>query len=505
MEAQGESMKNLSNKKIATNIIRVSLLRNIFFACLAIVITFQIYALYFLYPSFNGLLIKSAEDDAIFAATHLSRMIIPENLNLRKNSISNELINEIKKLVYDFKLEKLKIFLNSGEIIYSTNTEDMGNFNKEKYFHEIVSEGNVYTNVVQKDTTTLEGRVVRSDVVETYVPIIRNGIFGGAFEIYYNITDKKKELGTLLSRSSFIMIIISVGLLVGITVILYQASKTIIERSMAEDALKRTHLELEQRVEERTAELTEANKKLLQEIAERKLIEKALRESEGKLHILSSHLLTAQERERRRISLELHDELGQSLTVLKLQIRSIDRNLPMEQKSLKENCENTLLYVDQIIENTRRLSMDLSPSILQDLGLTAAIGWLVEDFAKHSDISVTQVLLDIDNLFSSDSQIVIFRIFQEAFTNIGKHAQAKQILVTFEKMENRVNFLIADDGKGFVLQEVESRYPTEKTLGLMALDERARMLNGELKIDTKKSGGTRIKLSVPIGRGGSNQ
>ena len=401
-------------------------------------------------------------------------------------------------LASDFQLERLKIFLHSGEFIYSTHSADIGNFNKETYFHDIVAKGKTYTKVVQKDTTTLEGRLVPSDVVETYIPILRNGKFVGAFEIYYNITEKKENLDTLLFQASSIMIVIAVSLLVGVSIILYQASKTIIERSRAEDALQQAHLELEQRVKERTAELAEANRNMLQEIAERKLVEKALRESGKKLHFLSSHLLTAQERERRRISLELHDELGQSLTVLKLQIRSIEKALNNAQGALKEDCEKTLQYVDQIIENVRRLSRDLSPSILEDLGLTAALQWLIEDFAKHSTITVDIDMPDLDNLFSGDAQITIYRIFQEAFTNIGKHAQAKAVSVVLTKEGDCVHFLVQDDGKGFDIKKIEARYPTERSLGLLAMDERAIMLGGQLEVSGQKGKGTRLTFSIPI-------
>jgi signal transduction histidine kinase len=495
-------MQNVLNKRIiVSNIIRAPLLRNIFLACLAIVLAFQVYSQYFVYPSFIGLLIKSTEEDAKLTAAHLSRMIVPEGYGLTKANLSIELTNEIEKLVSDFQLESLKIFLHSGEVIYSTNFADIGSFNKKPYFHDFVAKGNTYTNVVQKDTTTLEGRLVPSDVVETYIPILRNGKFVGAFEIYYNITEKKGNLDTLLFHASSIMIIIAISLLVGVSIILYQASKTIIERSMAEDALQQAHLELEQRVKERTAELAEANRKLLQEIAERKLVEKDLRDSEEKLHILSSHLLTAQERERRRISLELHDELGQSLTVLKLQVRSIQKDLPLKQQILRENCENSLQYVDQIIENVRRLSRDLSPSILEDLGLTAALNWLIEDFAKHSGIKVSHDLPGIDNLYTRDAQIIIYRIFQEVFTNVAKHAHASEVAAVIEKKERSINFRVEDNGKGFDIQQIESRHPTAKGLGLVAMDERARMLGGTLNIESQKNKGTVISFSIPIDKG----
>ena len=173
-----------------TNIIRVPLLRNIIVVCLIIAIAFPTYSVFFVYPSFIDLLIKSTEDDAISTATHLTRMIIPEGTELNNKALSKGLMNEIELMARDFNLENLKIFFKSGEVIFSTNEKDIGRINSEDYFHNVVAKGNIYTNVVRKDATSLEGRVIKSDVVETYVPLIRNRQFSGAFEIYYDITGK---------------------------------------------------------------------------------------------------------------------------------------------------------------------------------------------------------------------------------------------------------------------------------------------------------------------------
>ena len=236
---------------------------------------------------------------------------------------------------------------------------------------------------------------------------------------------------------------------------------------------------------------------VIADITERKQAEEALRESERKLRHLSSQLLTAQETERRRISRELHDELGQALTLMKIRLRSIEKALGKKQAGMREECQNILQYIDQIIENVRRLSRDLSPPILEDLGLTAAFRWLIDNFLKNDLIQVSVDIQDIDDLFSQDRQIMIYRILQEALTNIGKHAHARNVSLAVQKYDGRVSFCIHDDGRGFDLAQAAMKKLSEKGLGLAIMDERAKMLGGSLEIWSEVGKGTRITLHIP--------
>jgi len=238
------------------------------------------------------------------------------------------------------------------------------------------------------------------------------------------------------------------------------------------------------------------------DITERKQAEEALRESEKKLRFLSSRLLTAQEMERRRVSIELHDELGQALTLLKIRLRFIERNLQTDRTGIRQDCEGTLRYIDQVIENVRRLSRDLRPSILDDLGLSAALRWLIDDFTKHYNIKTSLYMDDINDLSSLEAQITIYRIFQESFTNIVKHAQATRVSVAIRKQDGSVSFLVEDNGKGFDVEQAVGRDSTEKGLGLAAMDERARMLGGFLDIWSQEGKGTRITFTIPMDKGG---
>ncbi len=232
--------------------------------------------------------------------------------------------------------------------------------------------------------------------------------------------------------------------------------------------------------------------------AERRRAERALGESEKKLRSLTTQLLTAQESERRRVSRELHDELGQALTVMKIHLVTLEKDLGQGRRELKERYECLLDDVDRIIENVRRLSWDLSPSILEDLGLTSSLGHLIEDFCQSSQIAGEVALDDINHLFSPGAQINIYRLLQEALNNVSKHAQATRLKVIIQKQARRVHFQIEDNGKGFEVEQARSRKIPEKRLGLTAMYERARMLGGALHIRSRRGRGTRIEVSIPI-------
>jgi signal transduction histidine kinase len=194
--------------------------------------------------------------------------------------------------------------------------------------------------------------------------------------------------------------------------------------------------------------------------------------------------------------------LGQALMVLKLQLKSMEKKLPKDQIALKEECEHTLQYVNQIIDNVRRISRDLSPFILEDLGLSAALRWLVGDFTKHYNLESSVDIPELNALFPRETQIIIYRIFQEALTNIGKCADATHLSIAMKKQSDNVSFLVEDNGKGFDVEKASMKDGTVKGLGLTAMDERVRMLGGSLALWSRRGKGTRISFAIPTNKKG---
>jgi signal transduction histidine kinase len=227
-------VKKLQEKISENNILKIPLLRNILFVSLVIVIVLPLYDILFIYPAFTKLLTDDKRDDAVQIARHLSSFLVSQDTELKKNLLQAHLSEEMEqlgKVSDDFDLIKLKFFSKSGEVIFSSDSKDIGDINDKRYFQEIVSKGKVYAEVIKKDAESLEGQKMPADVVETYVPLMKNKEFLGAFEIYYDITAKKAELDSLLSRSSMVLFGLAFALLSVISITLLREKKTITERN----------------------------------------------------------------------------------------------------------------------------------------------------------------------------------------------------------------------------------------------------------------------------------
>jgi signal transduction histidine kinase len=224
-----------------------------------------------------------------------------------------------------------------------------------------------------------------------------------------------------------------------------------------------------------------------------------LKKSEKRLHRLSSDLFSVQENERKRISFELHDELGQSMAALKLQVGSIARRLDdVDPEELRLVCNDMRANINQIIENVRRLARDLSPVVLDDLGLQAAIEYLVNNFSKIYNVEVRFQQADINHLFNEEFQRIIYRILQEALNNIGKHAGAKHVSLVIIEEDRAVRFTVKDDGRGFNVQKTLDQKSADKGMGLEAMSERVRILGGKINIVSRPGIDTTVTFTAPI-------
>ncbi len=239
---------------------------------------------------------------------------------------------------------------------------------------------------------------------------------------------------------------------------------------------------------------------IVQDITERQQAEEALRRSEESLRQLTEQLWTAQETERRRISLLLHDELGQALMLFKFQLKAIKDKLRKEKSTSANDCLDMLQYLDGLIQMVRLLSRDLnSPDILEDLGFQGAIRYLIEEVGKNFHIQAGKVsIAKIDPLFSPEALISIYRIFQESLMNIARHAYASQFSINVKKKQDHVSFMIQDNGTGFDKMSVMGQNRANPGLGIPSMEERVRSLGGSMDIQTEPGAGTRISFDLPI-------
>lgn len=223
-----------------------------------------------------------------------------------------------------------------------------------------------------------------------------------------------------------------------------------------------------------------------------KRAEQQLRASGEQLRSLAARLLSVREEERTRISREVHDELGQALTAVKLDLAWLASRLPRTDNQMHERIVSTLHLADNTIRTVRRISTELRPGIL-DLGLAAAVEWQVQEFQDRTGIRC-QVRMATKQMYSPDVSTTLFRILQEALTNIARHAAATRVEVVKERQWDRLALTVRDNGRGF-----DPANPSlSKSLGLLGMRERAAMMGGGVKISSTPGNGTTVTAWVPL-------
>ena len=233
---------------------------------------------------------------------------------------------------------------------------------------------------------------------------------------------------------------------------------------------------------------------IVRDITERKMAEASLIQSRDELSALSRRLLAVQEEERSRISLKVHDQLGQSLTALKLDLAWLERRLlPRKQALLAEKIAEMSKLVDETISEVREIATDLRPGLLDHFGLPAAIEWLFKEFTERTGIAckltVTPKHIDLHR----DSNTLLFRVVQEAMTNVARHSAAANLKIALSHRDNDVQLDILDDGKGISLAAVDNL----KSLGLLGVRERVKGAGGTLAIGAGPAGGTLMSVKIP--------
>lgn len=260
----------------------------------------------------------------------------------------------------------------------------------------------------------------------------------------------------------------------------FEGMRVALKESM--EAVARANLELERRVEERTREI----ERLYRELRERE---------EGRGHLLRK-VISAQEEERKRIARELHDDTSQALTALAMRIETALATLPAGVSP--ERLEEARTLALRTLEGLHRLIFDLRPSVLDDLGLLSAIRWFAERHLESLGIAVRCEFSEPQWHLPAQVETALFRVVQEAITNIARHAEAETVLIQCARREGFLTIEIEDDGKGFDPSALGGAVAAGRGLGLLGIRERVELLGGTVEIESGPGQGTRIALTVPL-------
>ncbi|MBL8056143.1 MAG: PAS domain S-box protein [Anaerolineales bacterium] len=262
------------------------------------------------------------------------------------------------------------------------------------------------------------------------------------------------------------------------------------------DEAQKLNASLEQRVTTRTTQLQATNARLEREVAEREAAQRRLEDSQAQLRRLSAHLQAALEEERIRIAREIHDELGQALAGLKMDVAWLRRSLGQPAPAVALKLEDMTVLIEATVQAMRRISAELRPSLLDDLGLVAAVEWQLDEFRERTGLECQLTTALQNGPPEADQAAALFRILQEALTNVVRHAAARRVSVTLAEGPQTLTLRIQDDGRGITPAEASQ----SKSFGLLGMRERVHRLGGEIEVHGRPGQGTTITVQVPLTR-----
>lgn len=232
----------------------------------------------------------------------------------------------------------------------------------------------------------------------------------------------------------------------------------------------------------------------VQDVTESKQAEQMMKESYEQIRSLTEHLQNIREEERTHIAREIHDELGQQLTVLKMDVAWLSKKINGSNNAVKEKLNELTSLLDNTVQSVRRIASELRPSMLDDLGLAPAMEWHLIEFGKRSGIKTSFHEPNEELEISKPIKTGLFRILQESLTNVAKHSKATKVHVELAEKNNHLLLRIKDNGKGFHQQEAEQK----KTLGILGMKERTAMMGGSYEIRSEPGKGTEISVDIPL-------
>jgi len=275
------------------------------------------------------------------------------------------------------------------------------------------------------------------------------------------------------------------------------------ERKQTEEALRKARNELEQRVKERTVDLEKVNEQLIQKIEELQRTketltesESTLRKSQDNLRSMAGKLLSIQEEERRLLAREMHDDLTQRLAILAIDTGKLQQQLESQPKPFQDEIRQIKEQIVKLSADIHDISRQLHPAIIDDLGLVDAIKSECSSFSNREGILISYESKNIPDDIPNNIALCVYRITQEALRNIAKHAHVKEAEVSLARVDNGINLYVRDSGVGFDPATIHGH----RGLGISSMEERVRLIQGELSIQSQPGQGTVIKLWAPLSR-----